>query len=59
MAQDHRRGTGRSVQSWVTNDDESIDLDQLEDTIKGFQQELMQMAANKNNLKVFKDVSRS
>ena len=36
MAQDHRRGTGRSVQSWVTNDDESIDLDQLEDTIKGF-----------------------
>ena len=53
---DPRRGTGQSIQSLVHTEDDSIDFDQLEDTIMSFSQDLLQIAASRSNLSSFKGV---
>ena len=57
MVEDNRRGTGKSTQSWATDGDESIDIAELDETIRNFSQDLLQMAASKNNFDRFKIVS--
>ena len=51
-----RKDTGRSTQSWAT-EEESIDVEHLTETMQTFSQDLLELNAHKSNLPMFKTVS--
>ena len=55
----HRFDTGKSATSTMTynTEDESVDIDDLNEKMQSFPQDILELSANKANLQQFKSVS--
>ena len=55
-----RRGNNivvKSTTTWSTDDHDVVDMDQLNDQMNSFPQDMLELSATKQNIKQFKDVS--
>ena len=55
-----RRGNNivvKSTATWSTDDHDVVDMDQLNDQMNSFPQDMLELSATKQNIKQFKDVS--
>ena len=47
----------KSTTTWSTDENEVVDMDQLNDQMNSFPQDMLELSATKQNIKQFKEVS--